>query len=122
MPLSYVTTIDQQASNKLKKLHINAVPIVTSGSFFVQKLKEELVKAKVMLPDSQYDGIEEIYDKVMEAHYRVCELKLKEHPDALYTQWYQDGLQHAFERLMATKKSGENSCVPYAGRLSLMKP
>jgi hypothetical protein len=98
-------------------LHIKAVPIVTSGIFFVQKLKEKLVKEKVMLPDSQYDGLEEIYDEVMDAHQKVCELKPKEHPDALYTQWYQDGLQHAFGRLIATKKSGENSCAYHMAKM-----
>jgi NAD-dependent SIR2 family protein deacetylase len=111
MPTSYLVTIDEQAKSKLQKLHINATPIVTSGSFFVQRLKEELVKEKSMLPDSQYNGLEEIYDELMKAHRKVCDLKTKEHPDALYTQWYQDGLKHAFERLIATKKSGENSCA-----------
>lgn len=111
MPISYFITLDQRANDKLQRLKINAKPIITSASFFVEKLKEELVKEEAMLSDSKYDGLDEIYEKVIEEHQKVCELKAKKHPDALYSQWYQDGLQHAFERLMATKKSGENSCA-----------
>jgi len=110
MPVSYVVTLDKRAAEKLKALNINATPIITSASFFIENLKEELVKTNAMLPDSRYDGLVEMYEKVLLEHEKTCELRPKEHPDALYSQWYQDGLLHAFERLLATKKSGENSC------------
>jgi hypothetical protein len=113
MPVSFLVTIDEQAGVQLEKLHINAIPIVTSASFFVKKLKEELVKEGAMLPELKFEGLKEALENLYQAHNKVCALKSKEHPDALYCQWYQDGLKHAFERLIATKRSGENSCASH---------
>jgi NAD-dependent SIR2 family protein deacetylase len=110
MPRSYVVTLDERAKEKLDELGINAIPIITSAGFFVKKLKEKLVQVKFMLPDQQYEGINEIFDKVLKEHEKISSIKVFEHPDSLYSQWYQDGLQHAFTRLLATKSSGENSC------------
>jgi hypothetical protein len=117
MPVSFLVTIDEQAKIKLEKSRINAIPIVTSASFFVKKLKEELVKDGAMLPDSRFEGLNEALKKLYEAHFKVCALKPSEHPDTIYCQWYQDGLKHAFERLIATKQSGENSCADHMIKL-----
>lgn len=111
MPRSYVVTLDERAKDKLDSLGIRATPIITSGAFFVKQLKKKLVEEKFMLPDVQYEGIEEILEKVLIEHAKLCTLSVIKHPDSLYSQWYQDGLQHSFERLLSTKKSGENSCA-----------
>jgi NAD-dependent SIR2 family protein deacetylase len=113
MPRSYVVTMDEKAKDKLDSLGINATPIITGGAFFVKQLKKKLVEDKFMLPDEQYEGIKEILAKVLEEHEKLCTIGVIKHPDSLYSQWYQDGLQHAFERLLTTKKSGENSCAAH---------
>lgn len=110
MPRSYLVTLDERAKEKLDALGINAIPITTSAGFFVKKLKEKLVKVKFMLSGQQYEGIIEILEEVLKEHGKISAINIFEHPDSLYSQWYQDGLQHAFERLLATKNSGENSC------------
>lgn len=110
MPRSYVVTMDEEAKDKLDSLGINATPIITGGAFFVKQLKKKLIEDKFMLPDEQYEGIGEILSKVFREHAKLSTLSVIKHPDSLYSQWYQDGLQHAFERLLATRKSGENSC------------
>jgi hypothetical protein len=111
IPRSYVVTLDEQAKEKLDSLGINATPIITSATFFVQQLKKKLVEVKFMLPDQQYDGIDIVHDDVLVEHEKLSRLGVVKHPDSLYSLFYQDGLLHAFERLLTTKKSGENSCA-----------
>lgn len=110
MPRSYVVTLDEQAKDKLDSLGINATPIITSAAFFVEQLKKKLVEDKFMLPDQQYDGIGNVLAGVYNEHGKLSRIGVIKHPDSLYSQWYQDGLQHAFEHLLATKNSGQNSC------------
>lgn len=111
IPRSFMVTLDEQAKEKLASLHINATPIITSAAFFVQQLKKKLVEIKFMLPDQQYDGIDELHQHVLVEHEKLSRLGLVKHPDSIYSLFYQDGLLHAFERLGATENSGENSCA-----------
>jgi NAD-dependent SIR2 family protein deacetylase len=110
MPRSYVVTLDEKAKEKLDTLGINAIPIITSAGFFVESLKKKLVEDRFMLPDQQYEDIDKILDDVYKEHEKLSRVGVFKHPDSLYSQWYQDGLKHAFERLLATKNSGQNSC------------
>jgi NAD-dependent SIR2 family protein deacetylase len=111
IPRLFVVTLDEKAKDKLDSLGIKATPIVTDATFFVQKLKKKLVETKLMVPDEQYDGIRDILAKVLNEHKKLSkELKVKKHPDAIYSLFYQDGLIHSFERLLANKKTGDNSC------------
>jgi len=110
IPQSYVVTLDKQAKEKLSSLKINATPIITSAAFFIQQFKTKLVEEKLMLPDEKFDGIYEALEKVMIEHGKTSIYYHKNHPDSIYSLCYQDGLQHAFERMLATKSSGEYSC------------
>jgi NAD-dependent SIR2 family protein deacetylase len=110
IPQLYVVTRDEHAKEKLVSLHISATPILTSAAFFVQQLKKKLVEIKFMIPDQQYEDLNKLLLSVLLEHRRLSKLGLVKHPDAIYSLVYQDGLLHAFERLGATKNSGENSC------------
>lgn len=112
VPRSYVVTLDEQAKEKLNSLGINATPIITSAAFFVQQFKEKLIEEKLMVPDKKFAGIYDAHKKVVKEHLKTSALTLSKHPDSIYSLFYQDGLLHAFERLLATKDSGQNSC-PY---------
>ena len=111
VPRSYVVTLAERAKEKLDSLGINATPIITSATFFVEQLKKKLVEDKLMLPDQQYNGIDKVHEDVCIEHTKISKLGLVKHPDSLYSLFYQDGLLHAFERLLTTKKSGQNSCA-----------
>jgi NAD-dependent SIR2 family protein deacetylase len=110
IPHFYVVTLDEQAKDKLDSLDITATPIITSAVFFVKQLKKKLIEDKLMLPDQQYSGIYEKLADVYIEHEKLSKMSLAQHPDLLYSFMYQDGLKHAFERLLATKNSGEYSC------------
>jgi NAD-dependent SIR2 family protein deacetylase len=113
IPRSYLVTLDERAKEKLESLGINATPIITSAGFFVEQLKRKLVEDKLMLPDQQYDGIDKAHEDVGIEHQKTSRLGLAKHPDSMYSMFYQDGLLHALERLLNTKKSGENSCATH---------
>jgi NAD-dependent SIR2 family protein deacetylase len=111
IPQAYVVTLDEQAKEKLDSLGINAIPIITSATFFVKQLKKKLVKERFMLSDQQYNGIDKAHEDVYIEHIKLSRLGIAKHPDSLYSLAYQDGLLHAFERLLVTKKTGQNSCA-----------
>jgi len=111
IPRSYVVTLDEKAGSKLKSVKLNLTPIMTSASYFVQVLKEKLVKDKLMLPDERYTGLSQAYSKVMIEHGKLSSLSYRKHPDSIYSQSYQDGLQHAFGYILSTRNSGKNSDI-----------
>jgi len=111
IPQLYVVTLDEQAREKLNSRGIKATPVITSATFFVEQLKKKLVEDKLMLPDEQYNGIDKGLEDVYVEHMKTSTLGLAKHSDSFYSLLYQDGLQHAFQRLLATKKSGQNSCA-----------
>jgi hypothetical protein len=117
VPRSYVVTLDDDAKKKLEVLGINATLIVTSATHFIHEFKKKLVSEKLMVPDQQFEGIERAIEEVRKEHYKLSSLELTQHPDALYSLSYQDGLLHSFERLLATKKSGENSCATHIAKI-----
>jgi NAD-dependent SIR2 family protein deacetylase len=110
IPRSYVVTLDENADSKLKAVKLNLIPIITSAPYFVQILKAKLVKQKFMLPDDRYD-LRKAYAKVMTEHGKLSSLSYRKHPDSIYSQSYQDGLQHAFGYILATRNSGRNSDI-----------
>lgn len=111
LPRSFIVTLDENAQEKLDSIKMNAAPIITDASYFVEMMKKELIKEKLMLPDSNYDGIPYELIRVEVEHEKLSKLSLIEHPNAIYSLLYQDGLIHAFSRILSTMKSGQNSDV-----------
>jgi NAD-dependent SIR2 family protein deacetylase len=109
IPRSFVVTLDEQADKRLKSVQLNMTPIITGATYFIQVLKRKLVREGHMLPDERYAGLDRAYANVMTEHSRLTSLSYRKHPDSLYSQSYQDGLQHAFGHIIATMKSGQNS-------------
>jgi len=113
IPESYVVTIDKNAEEKLSSLKINATPIITGAAFFIQQFKKKLVEEKLMLPDEKYNGIYKALKKVSKEHGKTDLHYLENHPDCIYSLFYQDGLQHALQRIISTMNSGDYSCEGY---------
>jgi NAD-dependent SIR2 family protein deacetylase len=114
LPRSYVVT----TSGTLATLASNSSIIHTDGTFFLKTLKDSLVDAGVMSPDTLYEGIPNLLGDVLDAHEKVVDsFPLQKYPETVFTISYQDGLIHAFERIMARRFWGEYSDPPHVGRL-----
>jgi hypothetical protein len=111
MPLSYIVTLDEHAGDKIKNLKMNTTPIITDASYFIEEFKKILVTEKLMLPDSNFDGLYDLLPKVLKEHHTIDTLNLNDHPDSIYSLSYQDGLIHAFTRAINKMSSGEYSCA-----------
>jgi len=109
IPRSYVITLDNKAEEKLRSSKINAIPIITDGTFFIQELKKHLVIDKQVLPDEKFEGVFEMLTKVSVEHHKLSRLGIRKHPDFIYSLAYQDGLQHAFQHILSNKHSGNYS-------------
>lgn len=104
LPQSYIVTVDD--SSDLRFRAANLIPIYTAGAFFLQQLKQRLVKDGQMLADSRFAGVSTIHSKVVTEHHRVSEIDIHKYPDVIYTLAHQDGMIHALERIEALRKTG----------------
>jgi hypothetical protein len=106
-PHSYLVTLDESAVERFQKTDIT--PIITAGKHFLVCLKEHLITQKEMLPDTVFKGIGGAYDRLIALHNFVSGIDLRKYPTAILTLTYQDGLMHAFSRILARRSSGEYS-------------
>jgi NAD-dependent SIR2 family protein deacetylase len=106
LPRSYIVTLDEN----LESGPGSSMVIQTSGDYFVARLKEQLVEDELLIPDEVFAGIPMLLTRIRAEHERLSEgVVVRQHPEAVYAHSYQDGLIHAFERIMARCGSGEYS-------------
>ena len=113
MPSSYIVTLDENAETKIRLLKMNTLPINTDSSYFIHEFKKKLVEEKLMLPETNFEGINEKLEKVITEHHKLSLLDLNKYPDSIYSLAYQDGLMHAFERILLKMNTGEYSCMTH---------
>lgn len=106
-PHSYLVTLDEKAGDRLKGLSVT--PIITTGAYFLVRIKEHLVKENQLIPDELFEGLDQIYASVADAHDKISKIRLLQYPTVMLTACYQDGLMHALERTMSQKHTGEYS-------------
>lgn len=107
-PQSYVVSLDEASEARFheKGLH----PIFTDARYFIAMLKKHLSDDEHFLPDDRFDGIRTAYDRVDEEHGKLHRaFNPHKTPAMVFSACYQDGLMHAFERIMVLKKTGEYS-------------
>ncbi|TCK98018.1 SIR2-like protein [Natranaerovirga hydrolytica] len=103
MPHYYVVTLDEHIEDRLDNRNI--IPIITDGTFFLHKLKNELIAEGSLITDDIYGYAEFLCDITLEKHSEVEE-RLQDFPDLIYTLMYQDGLIHSFQRAYSKKRDG----------------
>jgi hypothetical protein len=73
-------------------------------------LKKHLEKDGSLLPDSRFNGIPQMRARVNREHSRLFDrFQLKDTPEILFAAAYQDGLKHAFDRMLAMAHTGQYS-------------
>lgn len=106
---AYLVTLDTENIEKYHKL--NLIPIITDGTYFINKIKEHAVSKEEKLPDLLYG-----YAKTMLKLFRIEqnvlheEYNCSENPEIIYCAFYQDGAMHAYERILALRNTSRYSC------------
>lgn len=105
IPHAYIVTLDSASKEKFK--NINVTPIITDATYFITSIKKSLYSEKHFLHDDIYDKVSLLLFKVEYEHKRLSEeLEINKYPEVIFALNYQDGLIHAFERILAYKKTG----------------
>jgi hypothetical protein len=111
-PISYIVSLDDSSEQRFRQAGLR--PIFTDARFFVAMLKKHLEGNDEFIPDERFAGIMKAWRHVKELHGELhVALRPAKHPTVIYTACYQDGLMHAFERMMARIATGEyaHRCV-----------
>jgi len=105
LPHAYIVTLDDAAARRYPTGRIT--PLVTDATYFIEVLKERLIADKLMIPDEQFEGVDEALFLVHEEQNRLIEThNALDHPEIIYPMAYQDGLIHRLEIILANKKTG----------------
>jgi hypothetical protein len=105
LPRSYLVSPHGQSGTDFPPERV----IATDGTYFIQKLKDAAVDDGHMRPDQVFLRTLDLAAKVHEAHDRTSTIQVKDTPAVAHSLAYQDGLQHAFERIAAKLPSGHYS-------------
>lgn len=104
-PHIYIVSLDENLKTKLN--YSNCTTYITSGTYFIHKLKCMLIENDVNCDLKINDAVEAVLDYIQEAHSKVSEIDLIKYPNAIYTLSFQDGVIHSLERYANMKKTGE---------------
>lgn len=105
MPHGFIVTLDHEGEERYHELGLT--PIFTDATYFISVLKKHTVQDGHMLADDIFEEVFEELISVREAHDLLWkEFDITKSPEILYAASYQDGLIHAFERIIALKNTG----------------
>ena len=105
---AYIVTPFEKEAEDFKKEGL--IPIITSGSHFIRELKKHAQSYGAMLPDSIYDDALELRKTLELEHRRLHDsLSAADHPQIIFSAFYQDGMIHALDRVLNLRGSGEYS-------------
>jgi hypothetical protein len=106
---AYIVTLDK--ANLAKFRELNLIPIVTDGTHFISVVKDHSVHKHRTLPDVLYGYAYYMHGIVIQAYNKLYkEYDVEKYPEIIYCGFYQDGLAHAYERIMALRNTGRYSC------------
>lgn len=108
-PHIYIVTLDETLKDQIK--YKNTTSIITSGTFFIHSLKNELISEGIIKNTSIYSHIYTVLEYINDLHEQAAKIDLQQYPCSLYNLAYQDGVIHAFERFLQNFKTGEY-CSP----------
>lgn len=101
-------TISDSERQRLKSMGLHLIE--TDGQFFIAQLKEHARTVKCICSDEMYDDVNHLLSEAFDAVIWLRDtFKIKKHPNYLISAWYLDGLQHALERILRLRRTGEYS-------------
>jgi len=107
-PAAYIVSLDRSAEARFRGLGLT--PIFTDAAHFVRVLKQHLETDGHSLPDSRFDAIPAVFAQAKVEHGRLDDaFDVRKYPQVVYCAAYQDGLMHAFGRILSGLHSGQYS-------------
>lgn len=107
LPHSYWVSPDKESWARIR--HKELRPIFTEGTFFLHRIKKELMSKKLIIDDSIYDFIEITLAFFRKMHIKFSEKKefdMPSNPNILYSYCFQDGLIDAYQRSLLKRGTG----------------
>lgn len=104
-PHVYVVSLDENIKEKIKYKHCTVIN--TDGTFFIHRLKKELLDRGALENCDIYEDVKNALGVVLECHSLTSEIDVIEYPLAVFSMAYQDGVIHALERYMKRYVTGE---------------
>jgi hypothetical protein len=107
-PTAYIVSLDRASESKFRDLGLT--PIFTDATHFISVLKDHIRDDGHFLPDERSEGVFPALAKSRLEHERLFNrYRASDRPEIIYAASYQDGLMHAFERILAMSHTGEYS-------------
>ena len=107
-PAAYIVSLEKSAEARFRAHGL--IPIFTDAAHFVAVIKTHLEQDGCFLSASRLQGVQRILARVAAEHRRLFRhFDLKSTPAIVYAAAYQDGLAHAFERVLTMGHTGQYS-------------
>ncbi len=103
MPHSYIVALSEKFNGKIKNV---PTIIKTEATHFLHKLKEKLVEKKQLIPDSVFPHVISKLLRIRKIHFNLARVDIKRDPFMILCLSYQDGVIHAFERMIENWHTG----------------
>jgi hypothetical protein len=103
-PHPYIITITEESATRFREMGMT--PILTDATYFIENLKEHMVRRGVLLDESRFDGLREKGEKLEAEHLALSEIDKQLKPALLYTMMFQDGVLAAFRHVLASVSTG----------------
>lgn len=104
---AYIVTIDDSNEALSRYNKAGLIPIFTDATYFLAQIKEHAQANYCFLPDRVYSDCLDLLIEAEDAHKWLYDTyNIKDNPEIVYCAYYQDGLQHLLERVMALRKAG----------------
>lgn len=108
-------TTDAEANHLRDNLGI--LSIRTDATYFLETVKERMVEKNCYAPDRTYGHIFSLWLELRDIHSRfVASYKPVDAPQLIFCMVYQDGLMHAFEKIIDQRKTGKYSDLHHVRR------
>ena len=96
--------------DKLRLTKLNLRLIEADGQYFLSEIKRYAHKKRILCHDEMYEAAADLLAMVRQSHEWLHEkYDAAKCPQILFTSWYQDGMQHALERIVRLRGGGSLS-------------
>lgn len=107
-PTAYIVSLDRDSEQKFRDLGLT--PIFTDATHFISVLKEHIGDNGHFIPDDRIQGVADALAQTRLEHTCLFDrYQVQDKPEIIYAASYQDGLMHAFERILSMSHTGEYS-------------